>query len=193
MFASVSSSFIEAPPLPSNHDLSIEILLPLAYLPVRVSVAPGSSSVPDVDAEESFSLENSTVVTAVSVITIKFRLRTDLEPSFSTLVTFPPLMVNLISVATTYPLGAASSWRVYVPSGMFLMLDADLPDVQTSFVLSELDVSRVPPPVNVVLLNVMAPLSFEPVRVSVAPSISSSATFLLLMETLGSVDTASLI
>ena len=64
----------------------------------------------------------SSIIVTVLPLTLPFSLMSFTSP-FST--------EKIISVATSYPSGAICSWRVYVPSGTFLMNVGVKPDFQT--------------------------------------------------------------
>ena len=60
------------------------------------------------------------------------------SPLSPTGVTLPFSTINTISGDTSYPSGANSSWRVYIPSGTFLMNVGVEPDFHTRFSPEEL-------------------------------------------------------
>ena len=84
----------------------------------------------------------------------------------------PSLIVNLISVVTTYPSGAATSWRTYSPSGRFLTQVDVLPDFHVSSLPLLEIISASEGASSCSAVNTISSLPFLPVRVSFAPSIS---------------------
>ena len=123
--------------------------------------------------------------TIVTIALLSFSAGVTSEP-----VTTPFSIVNVIFVATLYPLGAASSCIVYVPFGRFNNVAADVPEVN-------LIVSAPPSAANssalisatlestLLLVNLIGvPSLFLPVMKMVAPSSSSdSPTAFLLIST----------
>ena len=152
--------------------------LPFASLPVRVSSAPATS------LPRTFALLIATSVRISSTI-VTLPSSTRLSPWTSVPVILPFSTVKMMSVVTAYPSGAATSWSVYVPLGRFLTVVEVFPDVQLSFVESELSPrtasspSCTSPVLNVMLL----PFASLPVRVSSAPATSLPRTSALLIST----------
>ena len=99
--------------VPSTLSSVKSIAFPSASLPVSVSVAPSSSFPPPTAC---LLILTSVLGSAPStIVMIAFFPSTDAVTSAP--FTTPFSIVNVISVATTYPFGAAFSVSVYVPSG----------------------------------------------------------------------------
>ena len=153
---------------------------PFTSLPVRESFAPGISF-PPVDC----LLISTVVLYASSTITIRLLSSvTALSPIFTS---FPLSIMNSISVATLYPLGSASSCKVYTPLGRSFIVDLSVPDVHTSIVsVVESMSSEAPSPFtkDSALISIALPVALSlPVRVSFAPGISSPPVDCLLIST----------
>ena len=103
-----------------------------------------------------------------------------------TCFTTPFSMVNSISVATSYPFGAATSCRTYVPSGSLLMVTASSPLVQLMDRLSLATITRS----GTVMPSSVLPASAASFKVNVSSAPGSSslpATAFLLISNVATV------
>ena len=117
---------------------------------------------------------------AVMMSSVRSTFSTSLPPTFI----LPSSTVKVMSVVTLKPLGAASSWRVYVPSSGYTSV-ALVPLIHTSF--SPAAFTTFPPvPATIesdVNVTFVVPSFLTPVRVRVAPFISVPPTSDLLIGT----------
>ena len=104
--------------------------------------------------------------------------------SLSPIVILPSSTVKMISVVTLNPLGAASSWRVYVPSSGYTSV-ALVPLIQTRLSPAEFTTfASVPATIeSAAKLTGVVPSFLTPVRVRVAPFISVPPSADLLIGT----------
>ena len=122
----VPASLIASASSPSTMLPSANLIAsPSLSIPLRLIVAPFSSS------PLTFCLWISTSITIASSImtTISVPSAYAVSPIF---VILPFSTTNVISVVIWYPLGADSSWRIYVPSTTLLISVVSLPEIHES-------------------------------------------------------------
>ena len=120
------------------------------------------------------------VVVSTSSVIVTF----DAEESTPTSPVITPLIIwNTMSVVTSYPAGAASSWRVYVPSGRSLTNVESEPEIHVRLLLFSVEMSCPSVPITTLSMSNTTglPVRSVPVSVSCAPGTSPPSTLALLI------------